>query len=48
MYPDQVDFDLKEVAHEFYLEYYEIDFSEKQLDLMFSSMAPDGTEMWAE
>ena len=48
MYPEQVDFDLKAMAHEFYLEYYEIDFTEKQLDLMFSSMAPDGTEMWAE
>ena len=48
MYPEQVDFDLKAMAHEFYLEYYEIDFTEKQLDLMFSSMAPDGTEMWAK
>lgn len=48
MYPDQVDFDLKEIAHDFYLEYYEIDFSDEQLDLMFSSKAPDGTELWAE
>ena len=48
MYPEQVDFDLKAMAHDFYLEYYEIDFTEKQLDLMFSSMAPDGTEMWAK
>jgi len=48
MYPDQVDFNLKEIAHNFYLEYYEIDFSDEQLDLMFSSKAPDGTELWAE
>ena len=27
---------------------HELTISEKQLDLMFSSMAPDGTEMWAE
>ena len=48
MYPEKVDFDLQEMAHDFYLKYYEIDFSEEQLELMFSSMAPDGTEMWAE
>ena len=48
MYPDQVDFDLKVIAHDFYLEYYEIDFSDEQLDLMFQSKAPDGTEMWAD
>lgn len=48
MYPDQVDFDLKKIAHDFYLEYYAIDFSDEQLDLMFSSKAPDGTELWAE
>lgn len=48
MYPDKVDFDLKEMAHDFYLAYYEIDFSDEQLDLMFSSKAPDGTELWTE
>lgn len=48
MYPDKVDFDLKEMAHDFYLEYFEIDFSDEQLDLMFSSKAPDGTELWTE
>lgn len=48
MYPEQVDFDLKEITHDFYLEYYEIDFSNEQLDLMFTSKAPDGTELWAE
>ena len=47
MYPDRVDFDLKEMAHDFYLKYYEIDFSKEQIDLMFNSMAPNGTEMWA-
>jgi iron complex transport system substrate-binding protein len=48
MYPDKVDFDLKAMAHDFYLKYYGIDFSEEQLNLMFISKAPDGTEMWAE
>lgn len=48
MYPDQVDFNLKKIAHDFYLEYYEIDFSDQQLDFMFSSKAPDGTELWSE
>lgn len=48
MYPDQIDFDLKEIAHDFYLEYYEIDFSDEQLELMFNSKAPDGTELWVE
>lgn len=48
MYPDDVDFDLREMAHDFYLKYYEIDFSEEQIELMFNSKAPDGTEMWAE
>ena len=46
--PATQDIYLKAMAHEFYLEYYEIDFTAKQLDLMFSSMAPDGTEMWAK
>ena len=46
MYPDRVDFDLKQITHDFYLEYYEIDFSEDQLNLMFSSKSPDGTELW--
>lgn len=48
MYPNKVDFDLKEMAHDFYLEYYEIDFSDEQLELMFNSKAPDGTELWRE
>nr|WP_296466882.1 ABC transporter substrate-binding protein [uncultured Acetatifactor sp.] len=48
MYPDKVDFDMKEMAHDFYLEYYEIDFSDEQLELMFRSKAPDGTELWTE
>lgn len=48
MYPDKVDFDLKQMTHDFYLEYYEIDFTNEQLDLMLSSKAPDGTELWKE
>lgn len=48
MYPDKVDFDLKEMAHDFYLEYYEVDFSDEQLELMLCSKSPDGTEMWTE
>ena len=47
MYPDKVDFDLKQMTHDFYLKYYEIDFSDEQLDLMFQPAAPDGTELWA-
>lgn len=48
MYPEQVDFNLKEMTHDFYLKYYEIDFSDEQLELMFNSKAPDDTELWAE
>lgn len=48
MYPDKVDFDLKQMTHDFYLEYYEIDFTDEQLDLMLNSKAPDGTELWKE
>jgi len=48
MYPDKVDFDLNEITHDFYQKYYEIDFSDEQLDLMFSSKAPNGSELWAE
>ena len=48
MYPDCVDFDLQEIAHDFYLKYYEIDFTDEQLNLMFSSKAPNGTELWGE
>ena len=46
MYPDRVDFDLKQIAHDFYLKYYGIDFSADQIDLMFQSKAPDATEVW--
>lgn len=48
MYPDKVDFDLKEITHDFYLEFYEIDFSDEQIEMMFNSKAPDGAELWAE
>ena len=48
MYPDLVDFDLKNITHDFYQKYYGIDFSSKDIDLMFLSKAPDGTEMWKE
>lgn len=48
MYPEMVDFNLMEMAHDFYLEYYGVDFSDNQMELMFSSKAPDGTEMWTE
>ena len=48
MYPEQVDFNMKEMAHDFYLEYYDVDFSEEEMELMFSSKAPDGGEMWTE
>lgn len=46
MHPDKVDFDLIAMTHDFYLKYYEIDFSEEQLELMFQSKAPNGDEMW--
>ena len=46
MYPEKVDFDLKKIAHDFYEKYYGIDFSDEDIDLMFASKAPDGTEMW--
>lgn len=48
MYPEKVDFDLQKMAHDFYQKYYEIDFTDDQLSLMFNSKAPDGTELWAE
>ena len=48
MYPDLVDFDLKDITHDFYEKYYDIDFSTEDIDLMFLSKAPDGTEMWDE
>lgn len=48
MYPDLVDFDLKDITHDFYEKYYDIDFSTEAIDLMFLSKAPDGTEMWDE
>ena len=46
MYPDNVDFDLKTITHDFYMKYYDIDFSEEDIELMFKSKAPDGTELW--
>ena len=48
MYPEKVDFDLQKMAHDYYLKYYGIDFPDEQLELMFRSKAPDGTEMWTE
>ena len=41
MYPERVDFNLKDMTHEFYKKYYDIDLTDKELDLMFASKAPD-------
>lgn len=46
LYPEKVDYDMKQMAHDFYLKYYGKDFTNEQMDLMFNSKAPDGTEMW--
>ena len=48
MYPDRVDFDMEDIAHDFYLKYYGVDFPDESIALMMQSMAPDGTEMWDE
>lgn len=47
MYPQKVDFDLKAMARTFYYKYYSVDLNAQQLDYMFSSKAPNGTELWA-
>lgn len=48
MYPDRADFDLNQLSHDFYQNYYGIDFSDAQMELMMNSKAPDGTELWKE
>lgn len=46
MYPEKVDFDMKQKAHDFYLKYYQKDCTANEMDLMFNSLAPDGSELW--
>lgn len=46
MYPNLMDFDLKAYAHTFYEKYYEIDFSEDKINKMFSSLSPNGGNLW--
>ena len=42
MYPDQTDFSIKDMAHDFYLEYYGIDFSDADIEKMMNGLAPNG------
>ena len=48
MYPDRVNFNLKEEAQQFYKDFYDVDISMEKIDLMFASLAPDGGELWAQ
>jgi iron complex transport system substrate-binding protein len=42
MYPEQTDFSIKDIAHDFYLEYYEIDFNDEDMEKMMNGLAPNG------
>ena len=42
MYTDQTDFSIKDMAHDFYLEYYGIDFSDADMEKMMNGLAPNG------
>ena len=46
LYPEKVDFNLKTMAHDYYLKYYNKDFTNSEIDLMFASKAPTGEELY--
>lgn len=46
LYPEKVDFNLKEDTQDFYKTFYGINFEMSDIDLMFSSLSPDGGELW--
>lgn len=45
MYPSITNYSIKTLAHDFYLEYYNVDFTEQQLEYMLSSLNPNGEKI---
>lgn len=45
LYPEKVNYSMATLAHDFYLEYYGVDFTDEQIDNMLKSLAPDGTKI---
>ena len=42
LYPEKVDFSLNAMAKEFYLDYYEIEFSDEEIEFMMKGLSPLG------
>lgn len=42
LYPGKVNYSMSTVAHDFYLEYYGVDFTNEQINNMLKSLTPDG------
>lgn len=45
MYPEKANYSMQTIAHDFYLTYYGVDFSNEEIDKMLKSLAPDGTSI---
>ena len=45
IYPSKANYSIKSLAHDFYLEYYNVDFTEQQLQYMLSSLSPTGANI---
>lgn len=45
IYPSKANYSIKSLAHDFYLEYYNVDFTEQQLQYMLTSLSPTGANI---
>lgn len=42
LYPDRVDFSLNSMAKDFYMDYYGVEFTDKEIEFMMKGLSPDG------
>ena len=45
LYPSKCDFDMKQIANDFYEKYFGVRFSNDELELMFNILSPEGNEL---
>jgi len=45
LYPDRVDFSLKDMTKAFYSEFYEVDFSDAEIEYMINGLSPTGEKI---
>ena len=46
IYPDVFDYDIIQTTKDYYLKYYNISFTDQEIDYMMNGRTPDGKESW--